>query len=142
MTIITKQCNKCKQNLDREENFNKNKGYRDGYFAQCKQCRKNHPSQVPEKVLQRVRDTRLRNKRFVWNYYSSHPCVDCGESDPLLLDFDHISDNKLANVSKLVHNTRSLKVIQKEIDKCEVVCANCHRRRTAKVQGWYLEILS
>lgn len=136
----TKMCSKCKLVLDREENFNKAKGYRDGYFAQCKGCRKNHPSQTPQATLDRVLRTRQRNRQFIWDYYSTHPCLDCGESDPLVLEPDHCNGIKLANVSKLVHNTRSIKVIQAEIDKCEIVCANCHRRRTARTQGWYAQV--
>lgn len=56
-------------------------------------------------------------------------CVDCGEKNHIVLDFDHIRDKKY-NVSRMIHDGFSWKAIVKEIKKCEVVCANCHRIRT------------
>jgi hypothetical protein len=62
----------------------------------------------------------------------SHPCVDCGEADPIVLEFDHVRDTKVNGISDLVYRNANLAVIQAEIDKCEVRCANCHRRVTVK----------
>ena len=62
----------------------------------------------------------------------SHPCVDCGESDPVVLDFDHVRGNKTKEVTKFVRNGASLRRIFLEIDKCEERCANLNRRITAK----------
>lgn len=56
-------------------------------------------------------------------------CADCGNKNPIVLDFDHLG-NKKYNVSRMVHDGMSWKAIKKEIEKCEVVCANCHRIRT------------
>ena len=56
-------------------------------------------------------------------------CTDCGESNPIVLDFDHLKYKKY-NVSRMIHDGFSWKAIKKEIEKCEVVCANCHRIRT------------
>ena len=133
----TRICGSCKRVKDLEKDFHKGPGYRGGYKPRCKECVKNYPSQTPEKNLERVYERRQRNRQFIWDYYKAHPCVDCGESDPLVLEPDHVRGNKLDNVAKLVHNTRSLKVIADELEKCEIVCANCHKRRTAATQGWY-----
>ena len=73
-----------------------------------------------------------RNREAVLKFLQSHPCVDCGESDPVVLDFDHVRGNKTKEVTKFVRNGASLRRIFLEIDKCEVRCANCHRRITAK----------
>jgi len=56
-------------------------------------------------------------------------CVDCGVTNPIVLDFDHLHDKKY-NVSRMIHDGFSWAAIKKEIAKCEVVCANCHRIRT------------
>jgi len=64
----------------------------------------------------------------IWWYKMTHPCVDCGNADPIVLDFDHVNGNKRKSVSSM--RAYSLKTILKEIQKCEVVCSNCHRKRT------------
>jgi len=141
MDTKTKICSKCKKIKNLEENFYKNEAYKDGYYSQCKECRNKHPSQTPEKLLDRVYSRRMRNRQFLWDYYKTHPCADCGNNDPIVLELHHLDPSqKIGGVSQLVHNTRSIKVIEEEIKKCEVVCANCHRHRTAKEQGWYLGI--
>jgi hypothetical protein len=56
-------------------------------------------------------------------------CMDCGENNHIVLDFDHIKDKKY-NISRMIHDGFSWAAIKKEIAKCEVVCANCHRIRT------------
>ena len=69
------------------------------------------------------------------DYLRLHPCVDCGESDIVVLEFDHLRD-KTRNVSYLI-GTGEIPRIKEEIAKCDVVCANCHRRRTSERGGWY-----
>lgn len=56
-------------------------------------------------------------------------CSDCGETNHIVLDFDHLHDKKY-NISRMIHDGFSWKAILKEISKCEIVCANCHRIRT------------
>ena len=64
-------------------------------------------------------------------YLRDHPCIDCGQSDPSVLDFDHVRGIKSAAISSMVRDVRSMDVIWSEVAKCEIRCANCHRRRTA-----------
>jgi len=71
---------------------------------------------------------------FLIEYFASHPCVDCGESDPVVLEFDHLEE-KSFNIAKGLRD-RSWEALVTEIAKCDVVCANCHRRRTA-VRGGF-----
>jgi hypothetical protein len=61
-------------------------------------------------------------------------CADCGESDPLVLEFDHLG-NKRFGIAKGLRD-RNWQAVRDEIDKCDVVCANCHRRRTARPGGF------
>lgn len=76
------------------------------------------------------RIVRKRNRLFVDEWLDKHPCVDCGEDDPIVLDFDHVGTDKIQNVSDMVTECFSLAAIKKEISKCEIRCANCHRRKT------------
>jgi hypothetical protein len=71
---------------------------------------------------------------FLIEYFGSHPCTDCGESDPIVLEFDHVGGDKEFNIAKGIRD-RSWQGLLDEIAKCEVVCANCHRRRTARTRG-------
>jgi 5-methylcytosine-specific restriction endonuclease McrA len=88
----------------------------------------------------RVRENSERsireNQSRAWAYLGSHQCVDCGESDPVVLQFDHIRD-KRRNVSQMLRQGFNWSAIEAEIAKCEVRCANCHRRKTAREQGVY-----
>jgi len=67
------------------------------------------------------------NKRRVFEYLLDHPWVDCGESDPAVLELDHQRD-KSSGVAELLHTHVRWEVVAAEIEKCEVRCANCHRR--------------
>src|SRR3546814_12943116 len=69
-------------------------------------------------------------RKLVLDHLRAHPCADCGETDPVVLEFDHLRD-KVGNVSAMVHSNELWRLVD-EIEKCEVVCANCHRRRTAR----------
>jgi hypothetical protein len=60
-------------------------------------------------------------------YLIDNPCVDCGEPDIRLLEFDHVRGKKLFNVSKYKSNPKELIL---EIAKCEVRCKSCHRKKT------------
>ena len=82
-----------------------------------------------------------RRKQELWaartqlllDHFADHPCTDCGETDPLVLEFDHLRDKRFNIGTKLA--TFPWEVILEEIAKCDVVCANCHRRRTARRRG-------
>lgn len=78
-----------------------------------------------------------RNRRYVWDYLTAHPCVDCGETDPVVLTFDHVRGEKITDVSRMIIRKVGVAKLQAEIDKCDVRCSNCHLRRTARSNGWY-----
>lgn len=79
----------------------------------------------------------IKNARRVFDYLLEHPCVDCGEPDPVVLDFDHrVPGEKSFNICVRRLDTGWDK-IKAEIDKCDVRCANCHRRRTARQFDWH-----
>lgn len=68
-----------------------------------------------------------RNRAFLIEYLTTHPCVDCGNSDIRVLEFDHVGI-KTDAISELLD--KSLDRIKNEIKQCEVRCANCHRIKT------------
>ena len=76
------------------------------------------------------------NRKKIFNYLKNNSCVDCGNSNPIVLEFDH-KDNikKKFIISSAMGN--SWDKIKEEINKCDVRCANCHRIRTAKQFNWY-----
>ena len=70
-------------------------------------------------------------------YLETHPCVDCGELDPVVLQFDHINpDDKKQSVARLIDGSYWENALE-EMQKCEVRCANCHTKRTAVQRGWW-----
>lgn len=96
-------------------------------------------NQYPTKndVWIRDRSKYFRNRDYVYDYLKTHPCVDCGESDIIVLQFDHNDDvNKVGSISKLIRKRMSQASLVQEIQKCTVRCANCHTRRTAKQFNW------
>ena len=59
-------------------------------------------------------------------------CIDCGESNPLVLDFDHVKGDKILAISDMSNKAYCIDKISEEMEKCEVRCANCHRIITEK----------
>lgn len=103
---------------------------REKRLAASKRYYEAHKNEEIQRCVKKKREYRVRNKSYVESYFSQHPCVDCGESDIDLLDFDHVRGEKLANVSDLVFKAVSINKLQLEIDKCDVRCSNCHRKIT------------
>ena len=71
---------------------------------------------------------------YVAAYLSTHPCVDCGESDSAVLTFDHVSGEKSNDIASMVNTGESLESIMSEIQKTEIRCYNCHVIRTHEQQ--------
>lgn len=81
-----------------------------------------------DKTMERQRDRRSTNIKFIQQYKQDAGCKDCLETYPyFVLHFDHLGDKK-HNVSRMIN--RSLEEIKREIAKCDVVCGNCHAFRT------------
>ena len=87
-------------------------------------------SKIKQRSKKRNRKQRNANRAYVDKIKAQSSCVDCGESNPLVLDFDHVSGDKICDISTMVYRSYCVESIQKEIDKCEVRCSNCHRVAT------------
>lgn len=134
----TKKCPRCHKIKPIEEfNFkNRKKEIRQSHCKTChskesKKFYQKYKKYYLSKAAERNKKTREENAKYIYNYLKKHPCTDCGESNPIVLEFDHINNDKQYNVSYLTRGF-SLNTLKKEISKCEVRCANCHRKKTAK----------
>ncbi len=84
----------------------------------------------PESRRKHQRNQRDRVESAIATYKLEVGCADCGyNTDPAALDFDHVRGTKIGSITSM---RRSLYKVLDEIEKCEVVCANCHRIRTAE----------
>jgi len=134
----TKWCSRCEQALPVEA-FSANRRRRDGLQTYCKSCKATVDRSWYERRghTQRERNKSYiaRNAQHVWDYLLAHPCVDCGEADPVVLEFDHVRGKKVNALSNMVQRQFSLAKLDAEIAKCEIRCADCHKRKTAREQG-------
>ena len=133
---MERRCSRC-QAVKTEDDFAgpfNSKARKDTY---CRPCRaaygrehysRNRQSYI-DQALRRTQRELATRVDYLMKYLTQHPCSDCGETDPLVLEFDHLSDKSFGIAGGLRY--RSWDLVLAEIEKCEVACANCHRRRTA-----------
>jgi hypothetical protein len=131
------KCYRCHQEKPAEEFAwrRKHKNQRDSF---CRLCRAAYKQEhYAANKARYIAQAAVRKRQLVWErtaflieYFQTHGCVDCGELDPLVLEFDHVRGKDI-DVSKALH-TRGWEKLMAEIARCQVVCANCHRRRTAR----------
>lgn len=138
-----KTCSKCKlEKLEHEFHKHKTRGLQ----LYCKKCRKEIDQKYwkkrkldPKKMdLKKtwIKKKRTQNQEYVFNFLLEHPCP-CGETNPMALTFDHLRD-KETNISEMVNFPSSLDNLKKEISKCQVLCSNCHMKKTAKDFNWWV----
>ena len=144
MEETSKQCRRCAQVKALSE-FSRKSRAKDGLQLYCKACArdiyvehyKEHKQRIVARNIARTKKNRPLYRKFVWDYLLAHPCVDCGESDPIVLEFDHVRGDKVADISNMSNGECGFQKLIVEIEKCEVRCANCHRRKTALQFGWH-----
>lgn len=106
-----------------------------GYCRECQSAwYRDHRTQHIANVNGNTARYRERNTTFILAYLSTHPCVDCGESDPVVLEFGHVRA-KTGLISRM-RRFSSLELISAELERCDVRCVNCHMRRTARQFNW------
>ena len=141
-----RRCSRCRDTKPVVEFAPKgSRGGRDSYRRSCRReyGREHYVANKKRYIAQ----TRIRNDRrfrervlFLLDYFKSHPCRDCGETDPVVLEFDHLRDKEFEIASGIHY--RAWSAVLAEIAKCDVVCANCHRRRTSRRRGALRAVLS
>ena len=139
-----KSCSICNNKLPLEE-FNRKSSSKDGLQPHCRTCNRERSRAYYERnreshkteTIRRKKIHQAANRQRIWDYLRNNPCVHCNESDPIVLEFDHLDPKtKFKEISRMLDY--SWDRIFDEINKCQVLCANCHRRKTAKEQNWYL----
>lgn len=131
----TKRCGRCREELPLDAFNRMGAGHQDW----CRECFRAyfkergdlHRRQVA--IAQRRRSEAAR--AVVVEYLETHPCVDCGEADVAVLEFDHLVAGR-DTVGDLIARGARRARIEEEIGRCEVRCVNCHRRVTAQRAGW------
>ena len=106
-------------------------GERDNYCRPCRAAYKKehyalHRDRYIDAAMRRRTALAIERANYLVEFFATHPCVDCGEGDPVVLEFDHLGDKEF-NIAKGLRD-RSWRALLDEITLCDVVCANCHRR--------------
>ena len=134
-----KICSTCHKNLPLDA-FPRQRKNSEARRKECSKCTyqvyhkpKRQSKEELEKRKIQAAKVRDRNRDFIKTFLKSQCCSDCGESDWVVLEFDHI-DSKTKNISDLITNA-SIARLSDEIKNCEVVCRNCHIRRTYRRLG-------
>jgi hypothetical protein len=135
-----RRCGRCGE-LKPVEDFawrRKQKGQRHNYCRPCHaEYHREHYLANKERYVQQAHARKealyLERTKYLIEFFSDHPCVDCGERDPVVLEFDHLGDKEFDIGHALPY--RGWQSILDEIAKCDVVCRNCHRRRESRRMG-------
>lgn len=114
-----------KQRLERyQKNKEKAREYTKAWKARRK---KEHPELWKAWRSAEKAKTKARNLQRIEEYKALNPCIICGESNPVVLVFHHRNENeKKDNISHLSKVSSSWRQIGIEIEKCVMLCANCH----------------
>lgn len=92
------------------------------------ECRRRWYDKNKESEKRHVTGRKNEIKKWFRNYKKSLKCSNCGESHPATIDFHHKRNDKEHGISKMVSNGYSIDRIKKELEKCNILCANCHRK--------------
>lgn len=145
---MNKFCNGCKKVLPlsnfSKAGFENNKhGKKQAYASRCKACKSleyktsiSDPN-VRKQLNERAGILNMLQKTNVMKYLATHPCIDCGETNRIVLEFDHVRGDKFMAISTMIVKRYPWEDILIEIGKCDVRCANCHTIKTAKERNSY-----
>lgn len=142
---MKKICSNCGEERDAEKDFNWEYKKRGKRQARCKYCQaelsklhyQNNKQTYNARSSARKALVMTENASRISAYFSTHPCVDCGQTDVRLLEFDHVRGQKFHDVSDLLTWGFNWLTIEAEIAKCEIRCANCHRIKSIEQgEGW------
>ena len=123
---MKKRCYKCNEEKNLSE-FRKDKSRKDGHHVWCNICARAQSKNYNSKSVERTRN-RMKTQTTLYNELKDTlSCVVCGEEDNCCIEFHH-KDPSDKNFIVAASKMRSWENILKEIDKCVVVCSNCHKK--------------
>ncbi len=130
-SLQTKKCAKCKKTKPLTD-FNVDKQAFSGHQSWCRTC-----------VSNKHRGIANIKRKIVWEYLKYHHCVGCLESNPLILEFDHLYPHtKIECISRMMTNSRySVADLEHEISECQVLCPSCHGLKTARDRRYYKDFI-
>jgi hypothetical protein len=132
---VEKRCGRCGRQLPIEA-FNRAGSKRQHWCRACFAAYfKSRGALHVEQVNNAKTVRRAAAREFIEDHLSINPCTDCGETDPVVLEFDHMLE-KRDDLTRLVSEGFSTTALAREVRACEVVCVNCHRQRTATRARW------
>jgi len=144
-----KTCTVCSKVKLENDFYYKNKSL-GKLHSQCKMCYtekrrsfyKEHyhtyRNQYRARAIERKRRLKTIIRQAMLEYLRDKSCLQCGISDARVLEFDHIDPTvKSFNIAQGITRTLRWENILVEISKCQILCANCHKIKTAEQQGWY-----
>lgn len=137
-----KMCSRCsiEQPIENFSIKNKQRGIRNAWCKECnKEYNRQHYINNSSTYNKKARDYERKNRQYIFDYLKNHPCEQCGEARVATLQFDHINRlEKSFNISE--GRKTGINKLKLEIEKCRVLCANCHAIHTAEQLGWYKDL--
>jgi hypothetical protein len=118
---------------DKKARSKYNSEYNKKWYSQNKTKKKEQAKKSRKRAVN-------RNRKYVENHKLQNPCP-CGENEPCCLSYHHYEDNKEGNISDMVNKGYGISKIKAEIDKCIVLCLNCHSKLHKKKKDKMIEEL-
>lgn len=150
---VMKVCTVCATAKPESDFFYRNRKT-EKLHSQCKDCyvinrRKKwrehyhkYGSNYRERAVERSRKIKNDLRTHMLTYLNDKACVRCGVNDIRVLEFDHIDPKtKAFSIARAIASTFSWERILAEISKCQILCANCHKIKTATENNWYKTII-
>lgn len=118
-----KRCARC-ESVQALSNFRSSSKSKTGVTSYCKPCEKQYAQTSHQNRAVTI-------KRWIFNYLKEHSCVDCGDTEVLSLDFDHIQGRKRFNIAHaFMIKNMTIDKLKTEVAKCDVRCRKCHVIKT------------
>lgn len=129
--MTTKLCSKCEKQKPLSE-YHVNRGKPDGLHNYCKSCwkiyRKSHYTANKTKYIDKATRWKLARRKELAELKKDLCCIKCGENHPAALDFHHTDPTYKEGSIGTVASRWSRNRLEKELEKCVVLCSNCHRK--------------